>query len=358
MTATKKVVLLHQREILHYRVAIYNRLSDYLRQRGWSLVVVAQGVQQDSPHAVNFELQTVAARTTHILRALRAQRPQAVILFVNARERYLFPVLFALRWWRIPAIYWGHGVDLEHKHSHIKRIVYGLEYRLCTALILYSGDQRKYIAPRLHRKTFIARNTIDTSLLKFSGRAAEEVLAKYGIATRRNIICVGRLQRRKRIGDLVAAFERIAGDDRGLILVGPDVDGCVRDVRHARIYKLGALFGDQLTALLEAADVYCMPGHVGLSIVDALFYGLPFVTEDVDHAPEIMYLKHGVNGYMVPAGDIDALAARLDTLLKDDVLRAQFSNAARRTIAEEASMELMFAGFVEALSYATGVRPT
>ncbi len=351
MTATKKVVLLHQREILHYRVAIYNRLSEHLRRHGWTLVVLAQGVQKDSPHPVNFALQTVEARSGPILRALKAEAPQAVILFVNARERYLFPVLFWLRWRHIAAIYWGHGIDLEDKGSLIKRIVYGLEHRMCDALVLYSEDLRRYISPGLHRRTFIARNTIDTSLLKRSGRPAADILAAHGINTRRNIICVGRLQRRKRIGDLVAAFERLDGNEYGLILVGPDADGCVKDVAHPRIHKLGPLFGDQVNGLLEAADVYCMPGHVGLSIVDAMFYGLPFVTEDVDHAPEIMYLKDGVNGYRVPAGDIDMLAARLNALLKDDALRAQFSTAARRTIETEASMELMFAGFVEALNY-------
>ena len=34
-----------------------------------------------------------------------------------------------------------------------------------------------------------------------------------------------------------------------------------------------------------ACDVYCIPGAIGLSIVDAQFCGLPVVTEDVDHGP-------------------------------------------------------------------------
>lgn len=349
----RTVVLLHQREIQHYRVAIYNKMSVYLRERGWHLVVLAQAVEPNSPHEVKFDLELVRAKTAHLLSALRRLSPQAVILFVNARERYLFPVLLWLKWVRIAAIYWGHGIDLEDKGSHLKRWVYGLEHRLCDALVLYSEDLRQYVASRLHRKTFIARNTIDTSLLRLTGAPAATVLAKYGIHTRRNIICVGRLQRRKRIGDLVAAFERVPGEDCGLILVGADTDGSVTDLQHPRIFKLGPLYGQQAAELLEAADVYCLPGHVGLSIVDAMFYGLPFVTENVDHAPEIIYLKDGVNGFMVPAGDITALADKLNLLLSDDRLRAQFSDAARRTIEREASLEQMFAGFSAALTHAT-----
>lgn len=350
----KKVVLLHQREVLHYRVAIYNRLDTYLSERGWQLVVIAQGVQPDTPHDVRFSLRAVEAGTVEVLRAVHRERPEAVIMFVNAREKYLFPVLISLRFAGIPAIYWGHGLDLEDKDSRLKRLVYKVEHSLCDALLLYSEDLRQYIAPRWHRKTFIARNTIDTSLLRFSGLPPDEIRARHGIETTRNIICVGRLQRRKRIDDLVDAFQRISHNGYGLILVGSDTDGCLRNVRHPRIYHLGALFGDQVTQLLEAADVSCMPGHVGLGIVDAMFYGLPFVTEDVDHAPEIMYLKHGVNGYMVPAGDVNALAGKLELLLKDDTLRARFSAAAKRTVAQEASVELMLAGFGDALEYVVG----
>jgi glycosyltransferase involved in cell wall biosynthesis len=348
----KTVLLLHQREILHYRVAVYNRLSVLLRKEGWKLVVVAQRVAADCPHQVEFELVEVVRRTGQVIAAIREVDPDAVILFVNASEPYLFPVLFWLKWRRIAAIYWGHGIDLEDKQSKLKRMVYAFEHSLCNALILYSERLTEFVAPRHHHKTFIARNTIDTSTLRPTGRSRQEILRELRIPTRRNIICVGRMQRRKRIGDLVEAFRRISGEDHGLILVGSDLERCLEDVSDRRIYKFGALYGAELADVLLSSDVYCMPGHVGLGIVDAMHSGLPFVTEDVDHAPEIVYLKHGVNGFMVPAGDITALAEKLQLLLEDEELRSAMGRAARATIASDATIEGMCVGFVEALRHA------
>jgi glycosyltransferase involved in cell wall biosynthesis len=159
------------------------------------------------------------------------------------------------------------------------------------------------------------------------------------------------MQRRKRIHHLIEAFERLECDDCGLILVGPDDEGCLTGVAHRHIYRMGAMYGTALYDLLSASDVYCLPGHVGLSIVDAMHFGLPFVTEDVDHAPEIMYLKDGVNGYIVPADDVRALADHLARLLTDDALRQRMSAAAKDTILREASLEKMFSGFVAALDH-------
>ena len=106
--------------------------------------------------------------------------------------------------------------------------------------------------------------------------------------------------------------------------------------------------------LLSAADIYCIPGAVGLSIVDAFHCGLPLVTEEGDESAEMMYLKDGRNGFIVPRGDIPALADKLLLLLDNDELRKRFSNEARREISENGHIDKLCEGFRDALLYATG----
>jgi glycosyltransferase involved in cell wall biosynthesis len=106
--------------------------------------------------------------------------------------------------------------------------------------------------------------------------------------------------------------------------------------------------------LLSAADVCCLPGAVGLSIVDAFHCGLPFVTEDGDESPEIMYLRQGANGFVVPRGNIPEMAQKLLLLLDNDALRRRFSEDARREILENGHIDKLCAGFRDALCYATG----
>ena len=96
-----------------------------------------------------------------------------------------------------------------------------------------------------------------------------------------------------------------------------------------------------------AHRVYCLPGHVGLSIVDAFYCGLPLITEDVDHAPEICYLKEGENGFLVGKGNVDELADKLNILLSNDKLLDKMSLEAKRVIESEANINRMCEGFVK-----------
>ena len=65
----------------------------------------------------------------------------------------------------------------------------------------------------------------------------------------------------------------------------------------------------------------------------------------------MMYLKDGVNGFIVPQNDISALTAKLQLLLDNDNLRHKFSAAAIQEAKNNASLEKMSAGFRDALLY-------
>jgi glycosyltransferase involved in cell wall biosynthesis len=141
--------------------------------------------------------------------------------------------------------------------------------------------------------------------------------------------------------------------DVGLILVGPDQEGILQAIQGGNIFKLGPIYGEEKFDLLSAADVYCLPGAVGLSIIDGFHCGLPFVTEDGDESAEIMYLKDGINGFVVPRGDVRQLAYKLQLLLDDEILRKKFSEAAKKEIAENGNIEKLCEGFKNALDYVT-----
>jgi glycosyltransferase involved in cell wall biosynthesis len=101
------------------------------------------------------------------------------------------------------------------------------------------------------------------------------------------------------------------------------------------------------------ADICAIPGHVGLGLNQALFWGLPVVTEEGEHPPEIAYLKPGRNGFIVPRNDLVSLRERIVFLLDHDDVRADFSKNARKDILEEASIERMFSGFKDCVQFLT-----
>jgi glycosyltransferase involved in cell wall biosynthesis len=350
-----RVLLLHGGQVPHYRVTVYNHLSRYLRERSFALTVASEGIQPGDPTEVKFDYAQMHLSVRSIARMVWRGKFDVVIMFVNLRHLYLFPVYMVVKGiLRCKVVWWGQGRDLAHPDARVKNAAYATEHALCDAIILYAGHLRKYVAPHFHHKIFIANNTLALTYPGLPLGSKEKVLSSYNIRTRKNIICMGRFQKRKRIDQLLAAMRLMNRPDIGLILVGPDTERVLDDdVDAANIYKVSPIYDDRRFDLLSAADVYCLPGAVGLSIVDAFHCGLPFVTEEGDESAEIAYLKHGVNGFVVPRGNVSELARSLLLLLDDDNLRARFSEAARMEVAVNASIENLCEGFVDALRYAT-----
>jgi glycosyltransferase involved in cell wall biosynthesis len=349
-----RVLLLHSGQVPHYRVPVYNYLSSYLRERSFELTVTSERIQPGNPTPVEFEFVPMHLSSSSIARLVWRGKFDVVILFVDLRHLYLFPVYLIVKGiLRRKMVWWGQGRDLAHPKARVKNAAYATEHALCDAIILYAEHLKKYIAPRFHDKAFVANNTLALTYPGLPPGSKDKILSSYNIPTRKNIICMGRFQRRKRVDQLVAAVQLMNRPDIGLVLVGPDTEHILDNVRGRNIYKLGPIYNEQRFDLLSAADVYCLPGAVGLSIVDAFYCGLPLVTEEGDESAEISYLKHGENGFVVPRGDANELARRLLLLLDDNELRARFSEAARREVEVNASIEQLCKGFLRALRHAT-----
>jgi len=353
ITRVYKVLLIHTGKIPHYRVAIYNYLFTSLKKDGFELIVLSDGIQVDNPHEVLFRFIEMPLSTFGIVRVISKEQVSIIIDFMGLRDLYLFPTyIIAKGILRKKIIYWGQGRDLLDADSLFKNIAYAIEQTLCDAIILYADHLKKYVPRYLQKKIFIANNTLYMDYPGLpAGITKQSILERYGIRTSKNIICMGRMQKRKRIDILVQAIKLINRPDVGLILVGPDEEGVLSEIHGNNIFKLGPIYGNQKFDLLAASDLYCLPGAVGLSIIDAFHCGLPLITETGDESAEIMYLKDGINGFFVKRGDVKDLASKITMLIDDDNLRNKFSKAAKREIEENGRIEIMCSGFRNALNF-------
>lgn len=354
-----RVLLIHAGIIPHYRIPIYGYLSNYLKRYNIELFVTSDGIQPDSPDAIEFQYAKMRLSVLSIVRLIVRLKIDMIIDYMELRHWYLFPTyLLAKGILGRKMIYWGQGRDLLDPRNRIKNLAYAVEQAMCSAIILYARHLKKHVPERFHKKTFIANNTL---FLNYQGLppgvTKESTLAKYGITTKKNIVCMGRMQKRKRIDHLIRTLAHMDRPDIGLIIIGPDPEGILADSEGDNIFKLGPIYGSERFDLLSAADIYCLPGSVGLSIVDAFHCGLPLVTEEGDESAEIMYLKDGVNGFFVPRGDIRALSQRLQLLLDDDELRIRFSDAAKQEIKDNGNIEMFCTGFRDALLFALDQAP-
>ena len=345
----QQIFLINEGKTPHYRVPVYSYLSKYLEKHQFKLTVVSEGVQQGNPYAICYQHDVIPLGFFSLLRLFLNQRPNAVIFWASP-HLYLLPLLIIAKLLKIKLIHWGHRRPLP-PFALIKSLIYNLEHWADDAIILYSEALRKHVYTPFRKKVFVANNTLDLPKHKVTNSTREATKEKHGIHTRKNIICMGRMQRRKRIQDLFHAFQMLEMDNVGLIVAGPDSEGILKNIEGNNVFKVGALYGLEGLDLLCASDVYCLPGAIGLGIVDAFYCGLPVVTENVMHGPEIMYLKDGVNGFMIPEGDINQLTLKLRMILTDDDLRMKFSQAARKEIMTNGHIDRLCEGFVSALQY-------
>lgn len=70
----------------------------------------------------------------------------------------------------------------------------------------------------------------------------------------------------------------------------------------------------------------------GLVLVEAMAAGVPVVAHAVGGMREVV--ADGVTGYLVPPGDLDGLAGRIDELLTDPLLRERMGRAGWETVRE------------------------
>ena len=347
----RKVLLIHAGMVQHYRCAIYSYLSSYLRCSGYQLVVLAGGVEGDCQDA-DFTVLKRNLNLLAILACLVKVKPKCVIFFTGLRSMWLYPSIVLLKVLKIGSIYWGHGVNLQKVYSH--RRVYSWLHGMSDAIVLYANHLRDNIHGKYQQKVFIANNTLNLS--DYPGKVIDEelkkdILNKYGINTPTNVVFVGRVQKRKRVLDLVEAFSGIEATNIGLIIIGPDPEGIMDAVDHPRVFKIGPLYGHEARELLSVSSICCIPGSVGLSIVDAFHFGLPLITERVNHGPEIMYLKDETNGFVLPKGDIRGIRQKILELVQDSKKLRSFSLSAQATIAREATIDGFCLGFKEALDF-------
>jgi glycosyltransferase involved in cell wall biosynthesis len=90
----------------------------------------------------------------------------------------------------------------------------------------------------------------------------------------------------------------------------------------------------ELPEVLTAADVFVLPSKLetwGLVVNEAMCFALPVVVTDKVGAGGDL-VRHGVNGFVYPVGDVDALAAHLRQLLADAGLRQRMGIESRGII--------------------------
>ena len=109
---------------------------------------------------------------------------------------------------------------------------------------------------------------------------------------------------------------------RELVDVVASLDMC-RNLGLTNICFDGFMPKQKLLRYYQAADLFVLPTREdiwGLVVNEAMAYGLPVITTDRCVAG-LDLVENGVNGYIVPADDVSALASSIKTALAGDLTK-------------------------------------
>jgi N-acetyl-alpha-D-glucosaminyl L-malate synthase BshA len=123
---------------------------------------------------------------------------------------------------------------------------------------------------------------------------------------------------------------------------GPDSVSCEHLARELKLERHVSFVGkqDHVERLIPLAHVALVPSELesfGLAALEAMACGVVPVATRVGGVPEL--IAHGEDGFLEAPGDIDAQAARVVALLRDDKLHSRMAAAGRRTAMERFSTE-------------------
>lgn len=182
------------------------------------------------------------------------------------------------------------------------------------------------------------------------------------------ILSVGRLVEKKGFGNLIAACQllkqrqiKFTCELVGTGLLSPALKEQIRSCGLGDCLKMvGPLSQEKLRGHYARAMVFALPCIAAADgdrdilpnvIKEAMAVGVAVVTTRLDGIEEL--IEDGVNGLLVPPGDVPALAAKLEWLLKDSTLRQNLAAQGRRAVEQRFDRRANFAELKKLLISAT-----
>lgn len=156
------------------------------------------------------------------------------------------------------------------------------------------------------------------------------------------IITLGRIGQRKGSFDLLAVAKAMAVSfpEIRFMLFGDQENQQVaqqlQEEALTNVFLNEWVATDALPAVFRKAAIHFLPSyHEGLpmAILETMAAGIPNVTTKVGGIPEL--IQSGENGYLVAAGDIQAMIETLSSLLANEEERIKSSQQARATIEQQ-----------------------
>jgi glycosyltransferase involved in cell wall biosynthesis len=264
--------------------------------------------------------------------ALRRAAPRAVVSFL---ERPNVLTLLASAGLGVPVVVSErsdpHSQAIGRAWSALRR----LTYPRAAAVVAQTEQALGYFSAAVRRRGRVIPNPIQAVPPPANGAAHA------GAGGRKTVLGLGRLSPEKGFDHLLRAFGRVAPRHRdwGLDIWGegperPRLAALVQELGLADRVRLPGRTPEPL-AQMRRADFFVLSSrYEGFpnALCEALACGLPAISYACPTGPRAI-IRDGVDGVLVPAGEVGALAAAMDRLMADEGERRRLALRAPEAVA-------------------------
>jgi len=366
----------------HYRIRTFETLAKYHETDFYFFSAGDEWYWQQShgKYAGEFNFQylpgfkILGTRITPIiLTKLLNDKYDVIIKCITGR--FVLPITYIIaRIKHTPFILWtGIWMRLQTP-SH--RFIFPLTnfiYHHADAIVVYGEHVKQYLLTEgvASNRIFVTTHAVDNYLYNQAVSKADEILVKKKLNITENqkiILFLGRLEVIKGLPYLIQAFALLNRLDTCLVFVG---EGLERKNLEMQIDQLGIgnrirfagyVSTSETLPYYAVATMLVLPSVTtpqgketwGVVVNEAFNQGLPVIASDAVGAAAGGLVEDGVNGFIIPERNIQALAVAMQKLLDDPDLRQKMGKMAREKIAHWDN-DHMVAGFRNAINYVTQI---
>ena len=204
------------------------------------------------------------------------------------------------------------------------------EYDACDAIsVPSSAAMRSFVAEGVPAAKLIV-NPLGVDTGRFSA------VERPGNKVKPQVLFVGTVGIRKGVPDLLRATATLSTlvDVRLCGRVESAFAEARKTLPSDHVTFAGPLAAQAIGQAYRQADIFCLPSleeGFGMAVLEAMASGLPVIVSDQVGAADL--IEDGVNGFIVPVGDPDAISQRIERLATDAELRRSMGDAAAKTAA-------------------------
>ena len=254
----------------------------------------------------------------------KAEKPDVIVSFIGKNNFMAVLTAWGLK---IPVVVSVRGEPMEEYYNGLLRFLARYLFRKADGIILQTEDSKEFFPAKTIKKAEVLPNPLNPEFIQGIYEGEKE----------KKLVMVGRIDRNKNQKLVIDAFSAIAKNYPEYVL---EIWGDGEDYKSLKTYvsSLGLekqIFMPGATGKvkdkIEKASLYILSSNTeGMpnSLMEAMALGICCISTDCPCGGPKMLIQDGVNGFLTPVGDVEAMTKAIDKVLKNPQLAEKLGKSA------------------------------